>query len=283
MKVLALIRVRQWIKNLLILFPPLIAIKELELEQGISVLLGFVAWCLIASAGYVLNDLLDREADRGHPIKRRRPLASGAVSARAAVAAMLLLFAGGMGLGFSVGMEAFGVLLVYAASSVSYTLALKRVKYIDVVLLTMFYVLRLFMGSYASGVEMSHWFVLTCYFTFLSLALNKRYLEIRLVDAGKLSRRDYSAEDYQSLKMVSYISSYVAVVFAMLYMVFSIEMVSPIHYVVFLVLATTIQLSFFDDRVVETDDPIEKLKRRPVLIVALAFMMLYVIFQKYYA
>ena len=282
MRLLDLIRVRQWIKNILIFFPGVIAINEISMDQAFDVLVAFVAWCLVASAGYVFNDLLDRKSDRAHPIKRLRPLAAGDIDGRNAIVVMVILLSAGFGLAFFVNVSAVLVLLLYAVLNVAYTTTLKRVKYLDVIVLTLFYLLRLFMGSYASEIEMSQWFILTCYFAFLSLSLNKRYMELRLVEQGTLNGRDYSSEDYDNLKSVAFISSYASITFAMLYMVFSLEMVSPIHYVVFLSLATTIQLSFFDDRVVETDDPIEKLKSKPAMIVALSCLMLYVVLQKYY-
>jgi hypothetical protein len=117
---------------------------------------------------------------------------------------------------------------------------------------------------------------------FFSLSLNKRYLELKLVENGQLERRDYSSEDYDSIKVVSYIASYVSIAFAVLYMVFSLEMISPVHYVVFLSVATMVQLSFFDDRVVVTDDPLDKLKSKPALIAALVFLAAYIVVQKYY-
>lgn len=194
---LKLFRVKQWVKNLL-LFLPIIAAQRLGDAAALgSVLFGFAAMSCCASATYVVNDLTDIGSDRRHPTKRRRPLASGDLSIQSAVfgAAALMcvafLLAAAVGPAFAIG------LLGYVVATFAYSSVVKSRMFADVLMLSSFYTYRVMLGGVASGIWVSHWLLLFCSFIFMSLALAKRYAELRDGFARNAvnSRRGYRIDD----------------------------------------------------------------------------------------
>ena len=160
--------------------------------------LAFIAFSLIASATYVLNDLLDLNADRAHPRKRNRPLAAGAVSVAQGTLLMPLLALAGIGAALLSGPALLGVLLLYTAVTSAYSFRLKRLVVIDICTLAVLYTLRILAGSAATGIPSSMWLLAFSTFFFFSLAAVKRQAE--LVDgiaAGRLKAhgRGYEAND----------------------------------------------------------------------------------------
>ncbi|MEO1999428.1 MAG: UbiA family prenyltransferase [Planctomycetaceae bacterium] len=164
-----------WVKNLLLFLVPLTAHQTTGYTP---VLLGFVSFCALASAVYVLNDLMDIEADRSHPQKRSRPVTSGALSRSAAggLAIGLAVFAAGVA--WIVGQKFAVFVGAYVLLNLAYTLIFKRVVILDVICLAAFYVLRIFAGGAIVGVASGEWFIAFCLFIFLSLAFLKRYVEL---------------------------------------------------------------------------------------------------------
>ena len=180
-----LLRVHQWSKNLLLLVPPLGAHRLSPDVLGPAVV-GVTAFSLAASSAYVVNDLLDLEADRAHPLKSRRPLAAGEISPAAAltVAAAALLTA--FGLALTAGPAFLGALCIYWVTTIAYSLRLKRVAVLDVLVLASLYTLRILAGTLATGVPTSSWLFTLAIFLFLSLALVKRTSELRRMVADPL-------------------------------------------------------------------------------------------------
>ena len=188
-------RPKHYIKNLL-LFAPLGLSLEYSLEALIMVILGFCAFSLTASFGYIINDILDVESDRQHHIKKFRPIASGEVSVKQALILALILITSGLCLGFFISIP-FGITLVaYFVLNNLYSSYLKTVKWIDVALLTSFFIIRLYAGSIASHVEISNWFILTSIMVFLMMSIDKRYNEL-FHAANK--RRAYKDQDIEIL------------------------------------------------------------------------------------
>jgi 4-hydroxybenzoate polyprenyltransferase/phosphoserine phosphatase len=178
------LRPHQWSKNLLV-FVALAAAHLWFVPTALyAAAIAFVAFCLCASGAYVFNDLFDLDADRRHPRKRARPFAAGRLPLAAGlVAAPLLTLAA-----FAVALllpPTFGlVLLVYAVTTLAYSLALKRVALLDVIVLAALYTLRIIGGAVAIPVEASTWFVSFAMCLFLSLAMVKRYAEVHRVAAN---------------------------------------------------------------------------------------------------
>ncbi len=195
------IRLYQWVKSLLVFVPLIGAHRLAEVDLLWRACLAFLALSLCASAGYVLNDLFDLESDRMHPGKRNRPLASGEVPVRAALALVPIFLTAGILLGALLSGRFVALLMFYCVSTISYTLVLKRVALLDVFILAGLYALRLFAGELVTGVPVSDWLLVMCIFAFLSLALLKRYSELCLdVDDQKMRKaRGYLQTDKQTL------------------------------------------------------------------------------------
>jgi 4-hydroxybenzoate polyprenyltransferase len=174
-------RPHQWVKNLFVLAPAVFAHRLAEPADLARALLAFVAFCAAASAIYLFNDLHDREADRHHPLKRDRPIASGALSPRVALAAAALLGAIALLAGGWLGVWFVVLLLVYLALSLLYSWRLKHVVILDVMVLASGYLLRVEAGAVAIAVEVSSWLLLCTFFVALFLAFAKRRHELLLL------------------------------------------------------------------------------------------------------
>ena len=213
------IRVHQWAKNILI-FAPLLLSHDLSLEGIRSAILGFLCFSLLASATYIVNDLLDIEADRRHPRKQRRPFAAGDLSA---VAGLILVMAlGGLGLGgaWLLPIPFVGWMLVYLTSTLAYSYYLKRVPLVDVLVLSGLYTLRLLAGGAATGTPISHWLAGFSIFLFLSLALVKRFAELESIRESGLPLRNgrgYMLRDLEQLRSMGTASGYASVVIFAIY------------------------------------------------------------------
>ena len=212
-------RLHQWAKNLLI-FVPLLLAHGLTVGRLLTALLAFCCFSIAASATYIVNDLLDIEADRHHPQKRLRPFATGDLSAFTgigAVAVFLLLALMG---GRLLPPAFYAWLLLYLASTLAYSLYLKRVALVDVLMLSGLYILRLLAGSAATQTPISHWLAGFSMFLFLSLAIVKRFAELENLRAsGATPRNDrgYLLADLDQLRSFGTASAYAAVVVFAIY------------------------------------------------------------------
>jgi 4-hydroxybenzoate polyprenyltransferase/phosphoserine phosphatase len=195
-------RPHQWLKNVLVFVPILTAHALGQASAWIGGILMFAAFCCTASSIYLINDLLDLKADRAHPLKRKRPFASGAVPLRAGAIAAAGLLTAGLLLA-AIGHVAW-VIMVYALLSVSYSIGLKQLPLVDVFILAALYTIRLFGGGEATGHRLSLWLLGFSSFLFLSLALLKRVEEFSTVAStggSKAARRGYTAADLPALQL----------------------------------------------------------------------------------
>jgi len=224
------LRLHQWLKNALI-FVPLLAAKA-EGDHGLllAACLAFLAFGLFASSVYVLNDLLDLQADRQHRTKRRRPFASGAIPVAYGVVAAPLLMAASVGLaiGFLPGIF-LEVLLVYGAITTAYSFYLKRQVVVDVLLLATLYTIRILAGAAATHIKPSFWLLAFSMFIFLCLAMAKRYSELRqaMDKQGTLAGRGYMPSDLPVVLAMGSGSGLVAVLILALY---TQSEIVPAHY-----------------------------------------------------
>ncbi len=172
---LALFRVHQYLKNLLIAAPLFFGEKLLDPAPLLATLEAFVCFSLMASVVYIINDLKDLEHDRAHPEKRKRPLAKGELSPRQALTAAAVLFAAALGLGlWGLNWRSLGVIGAYFVLNLAYTYKLKHYAIVDVLMIGLFFILRVFVGGLASEIWISHWLVLMAFLLALFLALAKR-------------------------------------------------------------------------------------------------------------
>lgn len=192
------LRMHQWIKNILLFVPLLTAFSLFDLNRLATMLMAFVAFSLVASATYIVNDLLDLDSDRAHPRKRTRPFASGQISILTGVAVSGVMLVGGLIVAGLVSQPLLLTLLLYLAITSSYTWVLKRYVLIDVVVLSVLYTLRILAGSIAAGVQISSWLAAFSLFIFLSLALVKRCSELVSLSKSNgtlIKGRDYHVSD----------------------------------------------------------------------------------------
>jgi 4-hydroxybenzoate polyprenyltransferase len=194
-----LLRPHQWVKNLLVLVPLVLAHRWGSYEILADAMVGLLAFSLCASATYVLNDLKDRHTDRLHPTRRSRPLADGSFPIRHALPLAVMLATAGLvvaGLGTP---RLAGLLGLYLLLNQAYTHFIKQLVLLDVLTLTLFYILRIQAGGLATGIVVSQWLLAFAACLFLSLALAKRAAELSRLVAGNpatsLPGRSYRARD----------------------------------------------------------------------------------------
>ena len=216
---LRVMRPHQWLKNLLV-FAPMFAAHQLTPSVLLQSLLAFVAFSLVASSTYVLNDLLDLAADRAHPRKRSRPFASGAVKvAHGTWMAPALGLLGGV-VALLSGPALFGLLVAYYAVTTLYSFRLKRIVAIDICVLAVLYTMRIFAGSTATGIAASVWLLAFSTFFFFALAAVKRQAE--LVDGiasgtVRARGRGYHVDDLSIVSNLAVSSGLVSVLVLALY------------------------------------------------------------------
>ena len=198
---LQLLRMHQWVKNLFIFAPMIFSFRLFDIHAFIPSLLAFLAFSLVAGSIYIFNDIRDIEIDRLHPHKKGRPLASGKIGTKAASRFLLLPGTTGLLLGIALGMKSFLVLLFYILLNVAYTMKLKHIAIIDIFCLATGFVLRLFMGSFATTIPLSHWIIVMTFLLALFLALTKRRDEVIIFLNGEKVRK--AIEGY-NLKFIDY-------------------------------------------------------------------------------
>ncbi|MCK1736329.1 UbiA family prenyltransferase [Bradyrhizobium sp. 138] len=223
------LRVYQYAKNTLV-FVPVITAHQLNLASFGAALLAFLAFSACASGAYLMNDLLDLAADRQHPTKRHRALAAGDLPISSALLAIpaLWLFAAAAGLFISP--LFLGVLGAYLATTIAYSLVLKRKMLVDIVTLAGLYTLRIVAGAVGVGVVLSEWLLIFSLFVFTSLALIKRFSELSMRESAGLadpSNRDYRVTDLHVIAAMAAASAMNAVTVFSLYV--SSSAVTPLY------------------------------------------------------
>ena len=218
--VLRALRPHQWLKNALVFVPLLGAHLYFDPAAILSAAMAFVAFSVMASAGYLINDLLDLDSDRQHSRKRQRPLASGALPLVWGLALIPILIGAGAVLGALLSPLFVGVLFGYLAATLAYSLHLKRRPTVDVLTLATLYTVRVIGGAAAIGVGLSFWLLAFSVFLFLSLAYLKRYAELEALrsDGGDwASGRGYGVKDLELVRSLGIPAGYGAVMVLALY------------------------------------------------------------------
>lgn len=214
------LRLHQWIKNVLVFLPLLVAHRLFDLPDVSTTLLAFFCFGLCASSVYLTNDLLDLPSDREHYRKRHRPFAAGTLPLIAGPILTVLLLLAGFGLSLAVSHQFAAVLLGYYVLTTAYSFKLKRIMMLDVVVLATLYTTRILAGTAAIHTKPSFWLLAFSMFIFLSLAMVKRYVELLALQAkGKVtaSGRGYDVEDIPLIQSLGASSGYLAVLVLALY------------------------------------------------------------------
>jgi 4-hydroxybenzoate polyprenyltransferase len=184
------LRPPEWIKNLLVYAGLLFSGRLNEGSAVVDATLTFVAFCAIASAGYLLNDLRDREHDRQHPDKRNRPIASGAISSSTALTTAVILAIVALAIGFVVDPEVAGLVALYGVITAAYSLILKRLVILDVMTISSLFILRVVAGAVAVGAHASEFLLVCTGFLALFLGFTKRRQEAMLEEQADHSSKD---------------------------------------------------------------------------------------------
>lgn len=215
------LRLHQWLKNLLVILPLLTAHRLLDPTATREAIIAFFAFGLCASGVYVLNDLFDLSADRRHPRKRTRAFAAGTLPVLHGVFVAPLLTIIAFALAITMLPLGFVItLLIYNLATLAYSFGLKRVVMLDTVILAGLYTLRIIAGTLAIGSAISFWLLAFSMFVFLSLAMLKRYTELKIVaDAGGggAGGRGYHSEDLSIVQSLGTASGYISVLVLALY------------------------------------------------------------------
>lgn len=181
--VFRLLRPRQWIKNLAIFAAITFTGRLFEIAIFEKVFLGFLVFCALSSAIYIVNDIFDKEKDRLHPFKKNRPLAKGDISIPFAIFLSAVLTIASLIVGFFITPAFFILVIFYLILQVSYSVILKHIAVIDILALAAGYILRVYAGEFASGFHISVWLLLTTISLSLFLAIGKRRSELTLISA----------------------------------------------------------------------------------------------------
>lgn len=211
-----LARPHQYTKNLFVFIPAFFAFQLTNPALLLNALMAFVAFSLLASAVYVFNDWVDRFEDAQHPEKCHRPIASGRIKAPQAFGFLALLLLGGGFAAYLVSVEVFALVSAYLVLNLAYTLKLKHIAIIDIVIIATGFVIRLFVGAAATQVELSHWIIVMTFLLALFLSLAKRrddvliYLKTdqkmrKVIDGYNLKFLDSTMMMTASITIVAYI------------------------------------------------------------------------------
>jgi 4-hydroxybenzoate polyprenyltransferase len=216
-----LVRPPQWVKNFFVVAPLLFSGRALQPEWVLRSLGAFVMFCLLASSIYLWNDVADAAQDRLHPTKRLRPVASGRIEKRQAIAAGVVLLVAALSLAWQLGPLVLGLAATYAALNVIYTLKLKEMVLLDVFAIAAFFLLRLLTGSAAIDVRASVWLLLCGGLLALYLGFTKRRHELTLLGASSAEHR--SVLSHYSTGFLDQMSSVLLAVTVVSYIMYTLS------------------------------------------------------------
>ncbi len=215
------LRIHQWVKNLLLFIPLIMAHKVADYHLLLQAVVGFFAYSFCASSVYVTNDLFDLSSDRSHPTKRNRPFASGELSILTGGFLAVGLLAVAFALAFALPQAFVAILFTYFLITFSYSVLLKRIEVLDIIVLASLYTVRIMAGGMAVDVTVSKWLLAFSMFFFLSLACIKRFSELyRLKQEGKVNEvqgRGYQLSDIDQIASFGPASGYLSVLVLALY------------------------------------------------------------------
>ena len=214
-----IMRPKQYIKNIFILLPLFFAGQITNMELLINALMALVAFSISASAVYIINDYKDIKEDRKHPKKKYRPLASGLISKIVALSLMTILLIMGFSFMAIISLEALVILGIYVILNISYSLKLKRIALLDVIIIAIGFVLRLFVGSFAYEIPLKIWIVIMTFLLALFLALAKRRDDVLIFrKSGNKMRKSI---DGYNLQLIDGIMTIMASVVIVAYIIFT--------------------------------------------------------------
>lgn len=281
MKYIHLLRLKHSVKNALIFLPLFFGREMLSVALFFRVFLAAMAFTCACSFVYILNDLRDIEKDRKHPVKCKRPLASGAVSIKTGKQIGVIMLAGAYIILFSAKMPLYAYvwLTVYIVLNILYSFKLKNVALVDIAILTSGFVIRILYGSAVTGIVISDWMYLTIFSASLYMALGKRRNELRNSEGGQ-TRAVLKKYNYAFLDKCMYVALTMALVFYSLWVISEYTgtlMILSIPIVVFICLLYSL--------IIEGDsqgDPVEVILNSPAIVLLTAIWGILVSFCLYF-
>ncbi|WP_445186495.1 decaprenyl-phosphate phosphoribosyltransferase [Pseudonocardia sp. Cha107L01] len=220
-------RPRQWLKNVLVLAAPLASADLVQVAVLEKVGLAFVAFCMAASAVYLINDSVDVAEDRAHPVKRHRPIAAGLVPVKLAVATSAVLFVGSLAVAWLASMQLLIVIAVYIAVQLGYCFGLKHQPVIDICIVASGFLIRAIAGGAASNIPLSQWFLLAAGFGSLFMVAGKRYAEFEL--ASRTGAKIRKSLERYSASYLRFVWTLSATVLIMTYGLWAFEIRAAHH------------------------------------------------------
>lgn len=220
--IIKVFRIHHWIKNLLLFIPLITAHEFYNIDLIFLLCLAFLSFSFCASSIYIINDILDINNDKEHPNKKERPFASGKITIKKGIILASLSLTASFVFSLFINKLFIIFLVGYFLLSNVYSFFLKRIKYLDCVILVSFYILRIFSGGVAVNIMPSFWLIVFSIFIFLSLALAKRYIELNLYYTEsrnlKTSGRNYSNKDLSKLYFLGIFSGYISLIVLAVYL-----------------------------------------------------------------
>jgi 4-hydroxybenzoate polyprenyltransferase len=186
----SLIRLKHWVKNLFVFIPAFFGGVLFDPQKVLYLIGGFFCFSFVASAIYIINDYRDIDVDRNHPEKKNRPLASGAISVPVAFTVCVLLVVTGIGLAFYINQNFLYVILTYLVINLGYSLGLKNISILDIMMVASGFLLRTLGGGFIADVPISSWLLIMVFLGALFIALAKRLDDLLIAEAsGNISRK----------------------------------------------------------------------------------------------
>ena len=216
-----LLRIPQWSKNLFIFLPLFFALHLQEPELLFKVFFAFLGFCLLASGVYVFNDFYDLEEDSQHPKKKYRPLPAGKISKRFAIGFMLCLLAFGLLIAYVLSPQMLYLCLLYIALNVAYSVKLKHIPILDIVVIAVCFVIRIFVGGTVGNVPIYMWIVIMTFLLALFMALGKRRDDVIIfIETNHMPRKSI---DGYNLRFIDSSMTIMAAVILVAYLMYTVS------------------------------------------------------------
>jgi decaprenyl-phosphate phosphoribosyltransferase len=220
--VIRLLRIKQWVKNLFLFIPSFFAGNLFTLTEISRLLAGALAFCLVASGIYVINDYKDRHLDKLHPKKRLRPIAAGEISEKTAQSMMVILIGAGLGWSFLINQDFFFLVLIYVALNIGYSLGLKNIAILDLFIVAFGFLLRVYSGGAIVNVPITDWLAIMILLLALFLVTAKRRDDLIIrSETGELVRK--ASKSYN----LEFINSCLTLLSAVIIVAYIMYTVSP--------------------------------------------------------
>ncbi len=217
---IALLRIPQYSKNLFIFLPLFFAQQMQEPERLFKVFLAFLGFCLLASAVYILNDLCDIEEDRHHPKKKYRPLPAGRITKGSAIGLMVCLLALGLSIAYILSLQMFYLCLLYIILNLAYSVKLKHIPILDIMIIAICFVIRIFVGGAVGGVPIYMWIVIMTFLLALFIALGKRRDDVIIfIETNNMLRKSINGYNLRFIDASMMVMAAVVVVAYLMYTV----------------------------------------------------------------